>query len=525
MPSDYVSYQNSDYFTDLIYDYLNHNNVEAYYNRFPTVENFGLQIQEKALNFDNNKRQILFSSLQSQYSKSILSELTKRNIDSLTSGNTFTVTTGHQLNLFTGPLYFLYKIISVINLCKILKTSYPDKNFVPIYWLASEDHDFAEINYFNLNGKKIVWNSKQNGAVGRFSTEGLEEVLKIFEREIGVGKNADYLVDLFKKAYLENDNLAAATRFLANELFGKYGLVIIDGDEKNLKNEFAPFVQNELLHQQSVVKINETILKLSKYKIQANPRDINLFYLENGVRERIILENGYYKINNTEIKFTKDEILNEVRLTPEKFSPNALLRPLYQEVILPNLSYIGGGGEIAYWLELKSMFAYHHVTFPILLLRNAALIVTKKQVAKANRLDLNWNQLFLKLDALLILKVKQLSTIQLDLLEQKNALRKQFAELYKIVNETDKSFFGAVKAQEAKQLKGLENLEKRLLKAQKRKYQEVLTMVTELKNELFPNDGLQERKANFSSFYNENLIDDLLCKLDPLVSEFSIIEV
>jgi bacillithiol biosynthesis cysteine-adding enzyme BshC len=251
-----------------------------------------------------------------------------------------------------------------------------------------------------------------------------------------------------------------------------------------------------------------------------------LFYIEDTLRERIILENGKYKVNHTKIEFSESEILTLLDNHPEKFSPNVIMRPLYQEVILPNLCYIGGGGEIAYWLELKSFFAAAKVTFPILLLRNSVLLATEKQAKKAEKLNLSWKDLFSKQAELLNNKTKQLSEFPIDLSAMKEQLQKQFISLYEIANHTDESFIGAVKAQEVKQTKGLENLEKRLLKAQKRKLSDILQRITELQNDLFPNESLQERQANFSEFYLENgtnLIPMIINKLKPLEQNFDII--
>ncbi len=525
MPTDCVSYQNSGFFSDLIVDYLNQKDgLKHLYNRFPTIDNFEAQFEEKLSNFDNAKRLVLVASIKNQYQNFDISEKTENNIALLSDQNTFTITTGHQLNLFTGPLYFLYKIVSVINLCNELQSKFPSKNFIPIYWMATEDHDFEEINYFNFNDKKIVWNSNQTGAVGRFSTDDLDQVLKVFETELGIGKNADYLKNLFINSYLEHENLAKATRFLANELFGTYGLVIVDGDDKDLKREFIPYINDELIKQSSNAKVQESIAILEGYKIQVNPREINLFFVENESRERIVFEDEKYKINNTSTIFTADEILAALQTSPEKFSPNVILRPLYQEVILPNLCYVGGGGEIAYWLELKAMFDYHQVAFPILLVRNSAVIVSKKQLEKAASLQLSWQDLFKKSQYLINDKIKEISQIPIDLEIQKTALRRQFTDLYELASQTDKSFLGAVKAQETKQIKGLENLEKRLLKAQKRKYSDHIETILKLKKELFPNDGLQERIANFSAFYSHDLIDNLILNLKPLQADFTIIK-
>ncbi len=530
MPTDKISYQKSGYFIKLMIDYLDEKlALKQLYNRFPKLENFKAQIEEKGKNFNTNNnfnRQTLVTELEKQYSKSKVSPLTQRNIQSLLNPNTFTITTGHQLNLFTGPLYFLYKIVSTINLCKQLKLEYPTYNFVPIYWMATEDHDFEEINHFNFKHKKIQWNSESYGPVGRLSTAGMEDVLDHFAKELGNGINANYLKDLFQKSYLEHDNLADATRYLANELFGKEGLVILDADNRELKKLFIPYAKEELLHQTSYHNVTETNKILAAYNVQVNPREINLFYIEDTMRERILFEDGKYKINNTKQEFSEVEIFDLLEKSPEKFSPNVILRPLYEEVILPNLCYIGGGAEIAYWLELKSNFESNNITFPVLLLRNSALLASQKQSDKADKLNLIWIDLFTSQQELFTRKTKEYSKHTIDFTEQKAHLKKQFDALYKMAEQTDKSFLGSVKAQEIKQIKGLENLEKRLLKAEKRVHTDKLERIILLQNELFPNHGLQERKANFSEFYLEfghQLIDVILERLQPLEHEFNII--
>lgn len=534
MPTDYIDFKNTGYFSSLICDYLDEKpELNQFYNRFPSLENFKKQIEEKAQSIEvsESHRQVLASVLNKQYAKIKTSEITIQNIESLKSKKTFTITTGHQLNLFTGPLYFLYKIISTINLTETLKTTYPDYNFVPIYWMATEDHDFEEINYFDFKGKKIHWEKESKGAVGDLSTEGLQAVFDLFSLDLGQSKNADYLKNIFKNAYVKHSNLADSTRYLANELFKNYGLVIIDAADKDLKKLFVPFMENELLHETSfkaVSKTNENINNLPNqpYGIQVNPREINLFYLKENLRERIILEEGIYSVLNTDITWTKDAILEEIKAHPENFSSNVIMRPLYQEVILPNLCYIGGGGELAYWLQLKDFFNTVNVPFPILVLRNSVLIKNQKQSDKLESLGISNADIFLKRDALINKKVREISNIDIDFSAQKALLKQQFEGLYKLAEQTDKSFLGAVKAQEVKQFNGLENLEKRLLKAQKMKLSEQVSRMTELQNELFPNQGLQERNTNFSEFYlehGEELIPILIKNLQPLKGEFVII--
>jgi len=523
-----IKFQDTGYFSKIMSDYLDQKeSIKDFYGNFPNIKGFSEQIHEKSKSFKNSSREVLNACLIEQTKGLELSKLTKKHISLLKEPNTFTVTTGHQLNLFTGPLYFLYKIISAINLAKDLKKNFPDKNFVPVYWMATEDHDFEEICFFNYKGGKIQWNKHVEGAVGRTSTEGLDVIYNELDALLSTNKNADKLRALFTTSYLEHGSLTKATRFLANELFKDYGLVIIDGDDKGLKTLFVPNIEEELVRQSCYQEVTKTNEKLgSHYPIQVNPREINLFYLDDHLRERILFEEGVYKVNNTEIEYSEKEILELLNSSPEKFSPNVLMRPLYQEVILPNLCYIGGGGEMAYWMQLKSFFNTVSVPFPILLLRNSVLLIDEKQRKKMKALKISKKDVFLKQHELIKEKVKEISELNLDFTNQRDNLKAMFEQLKSLSDKTDKSFTGAVLAQEKKQINGLNHLEKRLLKAQKRKYKEIVKRITELQQELFPKQSLQERQANFSEFYEiygDELIPLLIAVLDPLKLEFDLI--
>jgi bacillithiol synthase len=523
-----IPYQNTGFYSKLIVDYLNQDeNLKPFYNRFPSINEFAGQIKEKSSNYNSNHRELLVDVLKGQYLKVNTSEETFQNIEHLSSDKTFTITTGHQLNLFTGPLYFLYKIVSTINLCEELREKHSDCNFVPMYWMATEDHDFDEINFFKFKGQKISWNSSQTGGVGRFSTDGLHQVFEQFSSLLGESNNANDLRELFEKAYVNHSNLADATRFLANELFKDYGLVIIDADDPKLKTSLIPHITNELVHNRAANAVRETNDALASYSIQVNPRDINLFYLNEGIRERIVLEHGNYAVLNTDISFTKEQILEEVQKHPERFSPNVLIRPLYQEVVLPNLCYIGGGGELAYWLQLKAYFEQSEVTFPMLLLRNSVQVVSTKQRSRLKKLNMSLEELFLKQTELLDKKVKENSDLELNFSDKITFLQNQFDALRNVAGQTDPSFIGAVNAQEKKQINGLRNLEKRLLKAEKRRLQELVSRITKLQNELLPNGGLEERQRNFSEYYLEygpDFLQRIKNGLKPLEGAFTILE-
>jgi len=306
-------------------------------------------------------------------------------------------------------------------------------------------------------------------------------------------------------------------------------LVIVEANDKALKQLFIPHLEKELIEQVAFKNVNETnkTIEALDLNIQVNPRAINLFYIFKGLRERIVFEDSVFKVLNTDISWNKSDLLKHLKASPECFSPNVILRPLYQEVILPNLCYIGGGGELAYWFQLKSNFEANAVSFPILLLRNSVLIKTQQQAAKLKKLNISNADLFLKRDAFINRRVRTISNIDIDFSKQKTHLKKQFEDLYSLAKDTDESFVGAVSAQEKKQINGLEYLEKRLLNAQKRKLKNHVERMVVIQNELFPNGSLQERNTNFSELYlkfGTQLIPNLIQELKPLKGEFLILE-
>ena len=531
MPTDCISFRDTAFVSKLICDYVeNRPELEVLYHQFPTLENFKAQLEAKQSEFSSEKRNILVEVLTNQYTQLSSSELTSNTIQSLADENTFTVTTGHQLNLLGGPLYFLYKIITTINLAKDLKKKYPKNKFVPVFWMASEDHDFDEINHFNFQNKRFQWTQQCSGDVGSLSTSGLAEFIEVFSVVLGDSSHAKELIKLVKNTYLNHSNLTSATRYLVHALFESEGLLIIDGNNPKLKQIFVPQITSELTNQQAFTTVSKTIKQLKKidssYKVQVNPRELNLFYLKENLRERIVKNEGVYSVLNTELTWDLAGILEEVNTHPERFSPNVIMRPLYQEMILPNLCYVGGGGELAYWLQLKSFFDAEQIQFPILLHRNSVLLVSQKQHQKLDKLKVSVSDLFKNKQVLIESQIKKITTLAIDFSSQKEQLKKQFEYLYTIANQTDKSFKGAVSAQEKKQIKGLEVLEKRLLKAEKKVHNEYIKRFESIHLELFPNGGLQERFTNFSEFYLEHgdaLIETLKLQLDPLNQKFHIL--
>ena len=528
MSSDCLNFKDTHRFSKLVEDYANsHPQLVPFFNRPFCTDSFGPQMAEKAQNYPTSHRAILVDALKEQYAHLKVSKSTLANMESLSKEDTFTVTTGHQLNLFTGPLYFWYKIIDTLKLASHLNTIHPTKKIVPIFWMATEDHDFEEINHFNLNNLTLSWAGVNLGPVGRRDVKGLESVLKLLQEHLQPGFNRDYLTSLFEKSYNNCTDLSTATRFLVNELFGEDGLVILDADHPKLKSLFVPYFQEELLQQTACKSIEATSEALQEnYHKQVNPRDINLFYITQNSRTRIERQNDGLFSSGTDYRWSEAELLHELELHPDRFSPNALLRPLYQEVILPNICYVGGGAEVAYWMQLKSYFRTQSMTFPILKIRNSAVLLTSQQENKWLKLGLS------KEDYLQ--PIKQVTDkFALSGGEGKpnfeglyKQLAEQFDTLKQFAKATDPSFSSALEAQLRKQKKGLQNLEKRWLRAQNKLHQQAIFRVQRNYHSVNPGGKLQERFLNFAPFYNEfgsNLKSQLMHSLDPMTQGFYVI--
>jgi len=505
-------------FSQTIHDYLGRDEkLQPFYNHFPTLEAFEAQLQEKS--FSEQQRQTLHQALEKQYaSVAEINPKVQQNIDLVLQPNTYTVTTGHQLNIFTGPLYFVYKIITAINTCKQLQEKYPDYNFVPVYWMATEDHDFAEINHFSLFGKTYTWETAQTGAVGRFTTADMAQLLEELPEAYPI----------FEEAYRNSKNLADATRAITHALFGDYGLVSIDGDDAELKKALTPVVEKELTEQLSNKLVEEASAQLEElgHKPQVYSREINLFYLLDGLRERIVLEEDRYKILNTDISFSRSEIVQEAKDHPERFSPNVILRPLYEELVLPNLAYIGGGAEVAYWFQLKKLFAAYEVAFPILMLRNSALYISRSNASRMHKLELQPEDLFQDYQELKKQLSGQLHEEEISLEAQRQTVAAAFEEVKSLAESIDPTLVKAVAAEEQKAHNALQMLEKKISKARDSKHEQTFKQLENLKEKLFPGGNLQERHDNLLTYKTNNpdFILALTEAFNPFDLKFTILE-
>ena len=525
--TEHLPYSQTNAFSKIALDYLSGSeDLRPFYASSPTVAGIKETIKRKKSQPVNRK--VLVDVLQDQYQSVQATEAVKKNLQLLLDENTFTVCTAHQPNLFTGPLYFVYKVLHTIKLAAFLKEQLPQYHFVPVYYMGSEDADFAELNHTYIDGKKIEWKKEQKGAVGRMVVDKtLIQLINELEGQLSAEANGKEVIDLLRQCYCEGKTIQEATFELVNELYGQRGLIVLIPDHPILKSQMINVFEDDLFNNTSSQIVEGTSERLGEcYTVQASPREINLFYLKDDIRERIEEKNGRFSILNTSLSFTKEEIKQELRDHPERFSPNVILRGLYQETILPDLVFIGGGGEMAYWLQLKELFENYKVVYPVLVLRNSFLIVEKKWNERINKLDLKVTDLFKDENELMKMIVAKNSENSIELngnFEKAEAFYEQIRMQAEAIDKTLSQYVNAIKT---RSLKDLEELEKKMLRAEKRKFEEQQRHIQKIKEVLFPNDGLQERVENFSWFYakwGRSFIEELYKNSLALEQEFCIL--
>lgn len=524
-----LSYESTGYFSSIVTDYLaGASALRPFYAHQPDLEGIKNAIASRQ-KFDT-PRHILVESLEEQYRSVTMNGLVRSNIAALANETTFTIVTAHQPNIFTGPLYFIYKILHAIQLAAYLAEQMPAYRFVPIYYMGSEDADLDELGQISIDGHPLQWGTSQTGAVGRMKVD--KELLKLMdsiEGQTGVLPYGKELAALFRQSYVSGRTIQEATLHLVNALFGRFGLVVLIPDQPKLKAAFTAVIEKELMEGFSHQIVQQTTESLGKtYKVQAAGREINLFYLINDRRERIEKEGDDFVVHALDIRFSQSEIREELKNYPERFSPNVILRGAFQETILPNIAFIGGGGELAYWLELKNVFAAISVPYPVLLLRNSFLLMTVEQDQRMQQLELDHTSLFQKAEVLLNQLVKKRTSKQLDLANETAKLSILYEGMKQQAGMIDETLKPHVEALSVKALKRLTELEKKMLRAEKRKFEAEKRQIEGLKKHLFPADSLQERTDNISGWYaryGNDWMDMLLKSSLPIEAQFSIITI
>ena len=534
----HIPYRATGLFSPLVNDYIeSKGTAQSFVNYTPNLEGVKKAIEQRKKQPVNRK--VLVEVLQKQYQQIAIQSkgLHKMTFDAVASNikllekeNTFVVTTAHQPNLFTGPLYFFYKIIHAIQMAAELKKQFPENNFVPVYYMGSEDADLEEIGSFHMGGVAHQWKTKQTGAIGRMKVDdALLQLLQNLEGYWSVKQAGKDALATLKEAYSKGNTIIEATLHLVHAYFGTYGLVVVQPDNTTLKSLFTKVMEQELTTQFSHQAIQPTLKKLAaEYHVQSEGRSINLFYLKDDLRARIEIKGDQYIIVDTKISFTQAEILKELNEHPERFSPNVILRGVYQETILPGVVFIGGGGELAYWMELKKVFEQAGVHYPVLQLRNSFLFIKEKQCQQWNGLAFKMTDIFKSTLDLEMEYVKIQAKENLALTEHIASLTQLYTSIQEDVIKIDASLGNHALNLSVQAQKKLELLEKKMVRAEKRKQHTSISRIHSIKGELFPSNSLQERVENMVEWvgtYDWEWVETIMENSKAMQSGFSIIAI
>ncbi len=466
--------------------------------------------------FSKESREVLVAQLNQQYQGFQLPEKVNENLRSLQLENSFTVVTGHQICAAGGPLYLIYKIFTSIRITQELNASQSEFHFVPVYWMATEDHDIEEIRHFHWGNEKIELATEFEGVAGELPTE---DFLSWLNEKRAEGKfNEIGLSELFIQAYSKK-NFAEATRYWVNELLGEFGVVCVDGNDSALKALASGLFEKEIQEKFVFSEVSKTNLEIENSGFNPNiqPRNFNLFWLKNEsvhvTRKRLDLNNEVFQTSDASQQFTSEELM-EIR---SELSPNVLLRPLYQETILPNIAYIGGPSELGYWLQLKNAFDAAKLQMPLLVHRISMTLVRKRDLEFVSKNELDISELMQ--EKLHDAQKKMLGSMNVKTFENEiGQTRTSFENLKKYISEIDASLVGWLSAEEKRQLDQWNNIEQKMKKAIKSKEEVKFNQLEKFFAFVHPNQIPQERV--FSLLYAAEIfgwkeMKELLMQIDP----------
>ena len=508
--------KNHNLFLDYLYEF---ENVQEYYKHNFRNKDIYSPLFKSISDSRQSKQLNLGSILKNQYSSfTNISGKTNRNIELLDKEKTIAVVTGQQLGILGGPLYTIYKILTAIRLANQLTERYDEYKFVPVFWLEGDDHDFNEvrsINLFdsenkiiNLGYKEEISDDDAKQSIGHINfDESLNEFFNKFETGLKDSDFKNELVVKLKECYQVGNSFKQSFKELIFWLFDEYGLVILDPQDPQIKSLLKPIFKKEVndfaLHTQKLIQVSAKLEEL--YHAQVKVKPVNLFYHTDDGRYSVEPVEEIFKLRRKRKQFTKDEILMEIENSPERFSPNVLLRPICQDYLLPTGFYIAGPSEIAYFAQVTPLYDFYDIVTPIVYPRSSATLLEKNVAAALEKYDLTMNDVFLGLDELKEKVIAELSENNIDkaFKEASNEIDLTFDKLKENLFAIDKTLVDASARYRERVLSSINELKAKASKAQDTKHETTIRQLTRISNLLYPLGNLQEREINFTYFFNK----------------------
>jgi bacillithiol biosynthesis cysteine-adding enzyme BshC len=444
---------------------------------------------------------------------------TLANIDLLLNDNTVAIVTGQQVGLFTGPLYTILKTLTTLKLVETLTQRYPDYNFVPVFWLEGEDHDFEEVNSIKtLSASNDVQefryelkrsSDEQNlGAVGKIEFDDtIESLFGNLDESLIQTEFKPKVLELFRTAYQKGMTFNRAFAHLMNVLLENSGLVFLDPNDKEVKQLLAPLFAKELAETPKFCKmvIDQSAELERQYHAQVKPKSLNLFFFHHGGRYLLEPRPDGYSLKGTRQHLTKEFVEQAVKTSPELFSSNVVLRPICQDWLLPTLAYVAGPAETAYFAQLKPLYDAVNIPVPIIYPRASATILEEKAGKVLERFSISLVDLFRDVEIVKQKVAGEVAELNLDevfggtLLSVQEALE----GIAPVLQTIDPTLLGALENVSRKTTVNIEGLKERAVAAQKRQHEVSLRQIEKVANLVFPQSNFQERELNVVYFLNK----------------------
>lgn len=522
-----LTYQDLKETTDLFRDFIyNFEKVESFYSgNFRKIESF-----EKC-RADLSKRKYfrneIASILERQNSEWGASSQTLKNISYLKDDQTGVVFTGQQVGIWGGPLFTVYKAISDLKLAAWLSEKLKTK-VIPLFWLATDDHDFLEVNHIYLLDpqSQVIkieykpttdWNGKPVAKVV------LDESINVFSKTVNENlsetKYKNEISGKLNEFYKEGEHLSTAFARWLVFLLGKYGLVLVNPADEDLKRLAAPIFEKEIEQNgklENIFRATNTKLEQNKYHQQIKKKEgyLNIF-LDNGQRSTVRKERDVFVVETTQEKYTAEQIRKLLNQKPNLFSPNVVLRPVVQSYLFPTLAYIGGPSEVAYFAQLKELHKALEVNMPVVYPRAAVTLLERKTLEITRKYNLDIKDILTQDIESVINQVME-KTLPPDweenFIKTQAEIRQKFEKLEQDVIQLEPTLKETFATTKGKIDFELNKLKEKYFQAYKRKNKVVREQLYKVKNHLYPENDLQERKFNMVYYLNKyglSLIDFL----------------
>lgn len=506
---------NYNLFLDYVYEF---EKVKEFYKTdFRSREEYSSvfkKVSENHFEFRNELTNILTE----QYNSFTPSAKTLKNISSLKDLRTLAVVTGQQLGILGGPLYTFYKIITAIKLSNFLSERYEDYNFVPVFWLEGDDHDFNEVRFINIlndNNEIVkieydneVVDDENKGSVGNLKfNESLNHFFSHLEKEIRNTEFTQMILEKIKSFYHPGKTFKQSFKELTFWLFDKYGLIIFDPQNIKIKERLKPIFKKEItdfrIHTEKLVNVSANLEQV--YHAQVKVRPINLFFSNEEGRFLIEPADNEFRLKRKRKRFTYDELIDLIDKEPESFSANVLLRPICQDYILPTAFYVGGPSEISYFAQVMPLYEFYNVETPIIYPRSSVTLIEKNINSIIEKYEINLTELFGEPEKVKNKVIESISKTSVDEIFSvaTNQIKTAIEQLKKKLFDFDKTIGDGSTKYEQKIFHDLEQLKNKTVDAQKRKYETTIRQIDKVINTIYPNLNLQEREINFIYFANK----------------------